>query len=50
MGCWIPGPVKYSWPANRNRRSEKPSEAVADAPVAEATKPRRTRRTKKIED
>jgi hypothetical protein len=50
MASWIPGPNQLCWPANQNRKPqpESPHQAAIADPVEE--KPKRTRRTKKIED
>ena len=49
MACWIKGPERYSWPANRRPMPETPHEA-AIAVTEEETKPRRRRSTKKADD
>jgi len=50
MGCWIPGPENLSWPANRRPQPESPHQAAIAEPTKPEAKPRRTRRTKKVED
>ena len=46
MASWIPGPKQLCWPANQKRKPlpESPHQAA----IAET--PKRTRRTKKVED
>ena len=51
MALWIPGPEQLCWPANQRRKPlpESPHQAAIAEPD-EVTAPKRTRRTKKVDD